>query len=250
MDLQAGLVSGFNNALLTHTPEQLNMDAGTYQKNKSYLGELHANLQLALANYTGVQLAQAGGGGGGSATPPAPQVQPDLAQYVHGVFVEGTGVVQLTTGTTITTGVGDLLINVVNGDRFVDVLRDRYISVDMNSDAVQDLVSWTDHTIQVKYGDQKIKDLSSPYSSFYSLPTLNNPQELADSTVDGYASFQGQLIKVRDAKREVRNFEMKGQNADQISFSRSHRDNEQGYLLQLNKRVDQSRDALSLQGFF
>lgn len=169
----------------------------------------------------------------------------DLSSYVVGVFVPWDN---------------DQMINVVASDQYVQEIGSNYIIHDINQDAADDVLMRDNQNIYVKYANQNSinnSDKTTFYSRYYVSQVLQTPEQLENITDNRwYLNISSQWwflwftdtlkLKVYDRHREVKNFRMQWQSFDDISLSWTLNDimgdSTDGYLVQLNHRIDTHHD--------
>jgi len=152
------------------------------------------------------------------------------------------------------------IINVVASEDHIDAIGNNYTLYDINDDGEDDIIMRDSNSIYIKYAEQNTitnSDQTSYNSQYYVSPVLNDPADLDNLTDNngyitvsaqwGFLSFTNNIsLKIYDKDREVKNFRMQWQSFDSISFSWSNSmvmwDNPDGYLVQLNHRVDTHHD--------
>ena len=151
-------------------------------------------------------------------------------------------------------------INVVTSNDHIDAVGDNYSIYDINDDGNDDIIMRDSNSIYIKYAEQNTvtnSDKTTYHWQYYVSPILDDPEELDNLTdANGYVTINSQWgllsftnnisLKIYDKDREVKNFRMQGQSFDSISFSWTNNDimgdDVDGYLIQLNHRVDTHHD--------
>lgn len=169
----------------------------------------------------------------------------DLSSYVAWVFVPGDN---------------DQMINVVMSDQIVQDVGSNYIIHDINQDNTDDIIMRDSQNIYTKYANQNFinnSDKTTFYTRYYVSQTLQTPEQLETITDNRwyltiasqwwFLGFTDTLkLKVHDKHREVKNFRMQWQSFDDISLSWTLNDimgdTVDGYIVQLNHRVDTHHD--------
>lgn len=151
--------------------------------------------------------------------PPATTESPDYSHYVKGVFVKTTD--------------KKSLINVVNSEHNYEKYLHHY-QKDMNKDGKTDLILRDQNNIYIKYANDNIPKQSGGSWKYYHIK-LN----LKNKTKK-YEKAGGSRFKVYDEAPEVKNFTLKGQNFDTLSFSRNHNPhtNPKGYLMRIATQIE------------
>lgn len=236
-------INGYLNSLNTHSADQLNMTTATYQKSKQYLTKLQNNIQ----NYYAIQTTNHQGSsqlitksnqpvsktlftqnGTSSNTR---ETAPDYSSYVKGVLVK--------------TKDKKSLINVVHSDYNVEKLQSFY-QIDMNNDKKPDLISRDRSTVSIKYAEDATTTTSNKNKRYYLIkPNLKNKAQK-------YEKSNGDSFKLYDENPEVKNFMLRGQSFDSLSFSW---DNDQsttqdGYLIRISDRIDVHKEKFNTDQSF
>jgi len=169
----------------------------------------------------------------------------DLTQYAQGIWVQGNN---------------GQLVNVVMSNDHIQSIGKNYMSHDINGNGSKDIIMRDAQNIYIKYANQNSitnSDKTIYHSRYYVSSVLNDPSQLSNITDNRwyiaivsqwwFLSFTDTLrLKIYDKHWEVKNFRMAWQSFDDISLSRSNNisqwDIVDGYLIQLNHRVDTHND--------
>lgn len=237
-------IDGYLNALSKHTPEQLNMSPFIHQKNSTYL----KNIKQEIKKYYLVQGNKKSGtthlnekngiwverylyaqntntpdylkeiNKAKELTPTPKNESPDYSHYVKGVLLK--------------TNDNSSLINVVNSEHNYEQYQ-KYYEKDMNNDGKADLILRDQNTVYIKYAN----DFTPPKwgsEKFYHIDlSLKNRNQKYEKT-------QGISFKVYDEAPEVKNFMLKGQTFDTLSFSWRHNQHIplSWYVMRISDRID------------
>lgn len=237
-------IDGYLNALSTHTPAALKMTQSTYDKSKAYLLAIRDHIEQFNAmkknTYAGTQnlIAKTDGNiapkpllaATSKATPQTSVSSSDYSSYVKGVLVKTLD--QKST------------INVVKSEYNADQYQ-HYYQQDMNNDKKSDLILRDAHNVRIKYADDVQSSRGQRNTKYYVLsPKLKNRTKK-------YESSNGSAFKLYDDYAEVKNFQLEGQNFDQLTFSRDHsQDNtSDGYLIRVANRIDAQKEKFNTDAY-
>lgn len=226
-------VDGYINALNNHSPSDLNMTEETYNNSLKYLASIKGtidkyysikrneyiwgeNLTDSMWNTVNKPLyAQAD-----NTTPSATEMATeDYSQYVKGVFIKSW----------------DNLINAVNSEYNYEKFHN-YYEKDLDKDGKTELIMWDDNNLFVKYFDRQKN--ASWKSSITIKPSLKDKKKYS-----WWGLFWSD-VKIYDENSEVKNFKLKWQTYESISFSRDndHYANTSWYLMRLVEHVEWFRE--------
>jgi len=239
-------VGWYLNALNNNSARSLNMTITEHQKTTAYLKNVNDKIDEVLPLFdqqNGGQLLvysdwpliaqwedcqSCSNDDGGSSN--SPWMSMDLSQYVKWIFVpSGSGT----------------MVNVVNSEEIVSQIKNNYLLGDINDDNLDDVLMWNKNSVYIKYAMDNF-DYGGSVSEednryyFWHIDGVSSLEALLD---DGwYKKFSYLKIKLWDVNWEVKNFAMRWQKFDTISFSWKNTifawDNPDWYLLEFNHRVD------------
>jgi hypothetical protein len=238
LENKAPIINAFLEEINGSTPTQLNMTSEEYQINKSNL----TNLKQQIAGfYQRLQPAQqttlitkaegittnrqltAGPTTASTANNQSSQIDPSA--YINGIFSP--------------TKDGKSLTKVVYSAENTKSIGNQYYLTDLNKDNTQDMILRDEHNVYIKYGKQNatFSRQAPKNTKFYTKKIDQLPNEETRLTFD-----KDTKLKIADTHEEVKNFAIRGQTFDSISFSRrpSRETNVDGYLIKLTDRIDYS----------
>ncbi|MDR2415345.1 MAG: hypothetical protein LBD75_01710, partial [Candidatus Peribacteria bacterium] len=239
LDNKAPIIEGFLNEINTNSPELLNMTPAEYQRNKQTLTNLKHQLagfyqRLQPQYQTTLQTKQSNQTAQKSlvaATTPTSSssnqsMSFDPAAYINGIFAP-------------TNSSPSNLTKVVYSEFNAEQIGTQYASFKLNNDTSEDIILWDSHNIYIKYGKQNDK-FNGPNSTTttYFMKKINNLP--TDRLILSFN--EDTRLKIFDYHEEVKNFAVKGQSFDALSFGRRQNwePNVAGYLIKLTDRIDYS----------
>ncbi len=262
MDTNSSLVDWYYQTLLWSDPNDLNMTKSDYEKTTDYLWNLQSTINSTYAklwfqrkSYSScsspflLASQELSNTSSPNQSTSSTTVSPDLSPYVRGIFVEDT--------------LSWKMVNVVKSDSFINAIDDNYFSVDINKNGKEDVVMRDNNNIYIKYANQKsefknarmYKNLHVYTPPVFKFSYIDSYDDLLNKIVDenGYASFNGILVKVASPAQEIKNFKVTGQSFDAIQMSWLNQntlwDTVDWYLLKLNHRIDTYNDKNILYRF-
>jgi len=244
LKLQENEVDGYLKSLETHSPMQLQMTQTEYNKDKDYFYSvknsilqtkpLFSNVDsgLLLAQWDAVCITCWWWDGW-------KVYSPDLSQYVNWIMIDG---------------LSSNKVSIVLSETFVDAIENDYYQVDLNNDGNDDVLMWDRNNIYVKYYNQDALNtdgnISTVTTNYYKY-SIDSWDDLKSSVDEfGYDEIGNRdtiILKLYDNYREVKNFKLKWQSFEQISFSRLNSrfagENPDAYVIQFNLRSDTFYDS-------
>lgn len=240
LDNKMTIVDGYLNALNTYSAEDLQLAPNDYHNKKTSLEMMKEGMQgvyttikqkkptllaykdvweVTTHNETRTLLSATAGGNSTTTS----KVSVDPAAYVDWIFVKNKN---------------KSLTKAVYSEAQTKKIWQQYLTFDINNDKVNDLILWDKHNIYVKYANQKETNKSwKIFSQFYE----ENPLTHFENK-DTYLKKSN--LRIASPLEEVKNFKIKSQTFDTISFSwsKSQSDKVVGYLLNFENRVDTSME--------
>ena len=234
---EAKQVDGYLDALEKNSASTLNMSAATHQKAKLYLESIKDQVNqyyaIKTTDYAGKTSLVAKDGQKtekalyaqvqSSIPEMSTQASADYSSYIKGILVKSKD--------------NKNVVNVVHS-KYNAEKYESYYQQDLNNDKVEDLIAWDEHTIYVKYANDAEQKAQNTSSTYYLLsPSLKNSSKK-------YEKAAGSEFKLYDTVAEVKNFVLKGQSFDEISFSWNNDQFTQndGYLVRITDRVDSLKE--------
>ena len=234
---EAKQVDGYLEALQKNSAITLNMSAATHQKAKLYLESIKDQVNqyyaIKTTDYAGKTSLIAKDGQKtekalyaqvqSSIPEMSTQASADYSSYIKGILVKSKD--------------NKNVVNVVHS-KYNAEKYESYYQQDLNNDKVEDLIAWDEHNIYVKYANDAEQKAQSTSSTYYLLsPSLKN-------SLKKYEKAAGSEFKLYDTVAEVKNFVLKGQSFDEISFSWNNDQFTQndGYLVRITDRVDSLKE--------
>jgi hypothetical protein len=259
MDTNASLVKWYLDTVATSTPDDLRMTNEDYQRTSNYLEWMKSTidgvydtlwfekisynscgLPYVAEDTSSVLLAQRPSSSllaqtsAPASSSSSPSFATDISQYVNWVFVEDDE-----TWTSY---------NVVKSQNHIDKVRDRYYETDINKDGKEDIVSWDDNSVYIKYANQDSDHQNArKYGSYYDISTIDSYEKLSNKAdSEWYVDFWDISVKLYSPSQEVKNFRAFGQSFDTIKLSWMHHamigESADGYLVKVNNRFDTYND--------
>ena len=237
---EAKQVDGYLEALEKNSASTLNMSAATHQKAKLYLeaikDQVNQYYAIKTTDYAGKTSLVAKDGQKtekalyaqvqSSIPEMSTQASADYSSYIKGILVKSKD--------------NKNVVNVVHS-KYNAEKYESYYQQDLNNDKVEDLIAWDEHNIYVKYANDAEQKAQNTSSTYYLLsPSLKNSSKK-------YEKAAGSEFKLYDTVAEVKNFVLKGQSFDEISFSWNNDQFTQndGYLVRITDRVDSLKEKFS-----
>ncbi len=234
---EAKQVDGYLEALEKNSASTLNMSAATHQKAKLYLESIKDQVNqyyaIKTTDYAGKTSLVAKDGQKtekalyaqvqSSIPEMSTQASADYSSYIKGILVKSKD--------------NKNVVNVVHS-KYNAEKYESYYQQDLNNDKAEDLIAWDEHNIYVKYANDAEQKAQSTSSTYYLLsPSLKN-------SLKKYEKAAGSEFKLYDTVAEVKNFVLKGQSFDEISFSWNNDQFTQndGYLVRITDRVDSLKE--------
>ena len=234
---EAKQVDGYLDALEKNSASTLNMSAATHQKAKLYLESIKDQVNqyyaIKTTDYAGKTSLVAKDGQKtekalyaqvqSSIPEMSTQASADYSSYIKGILVKSKD--------------NKNVVNVVHS-KYNAEKYESYYQQDLNNDKVEDLIAWDEHNIYVKYANDAEQKAQNTSSTYYLLsPSLKNSSKK-------YEKAAGSEFKLYDTVAEVKNFVLKGQSFDEISFSWNNDQFTQndGYLVRITDRVDSLKE--------
>lgn len=242
-------IDGYLKALETNTPDFLNMSPYIHQKNTNYL----KNIKKEIKKYYFVKnnkknwrntLIRKGGEKVVKDLYAQTDIQstdyiwelkkaeiqipmntpetPDYSHYIKGVLLK--------------TKDQKSLINVVNSEHNYEQYQN-YYEKDMNRDGKDDLILRDQNTVYIKYANDLLLSEWKENKYYEINLSLENKKQK-------YEKAQNSFFKVYDEAPEVKNFGLKGQTFDTLSFAWENNQNIplSGYLMRIADRIDNHRE--------
>ena len=234
---EAKQVDGYLEALEKNSASTLNMSAATHQKAKLYLeaikDQVNQYYAIKTTDYAGKTSLVAKDGQKtekalyaqvqSSIPEMSTQASADYSSYIKGILVKSKD--------------NKNVVNVVHS-KYNAEKYESYYQQDLNNDKVEDLIAWDEHNIYVKYANDAEQKAQNTSSTYYLLsPSLKNSSKK-------YEKAAGSEFKLYDTVAEVKNFVLKGQSFDEISFSWNNDQftENDGYLVRITDRVDSLKE--------
>ena len=234
---EAKQVDGYLEALEKNSASTLNMSEATHQKAKLYLESIKDQVNqyyaIKTTDYAGKTSLVAKDGQKtekalyaqvqSSIPEMSTQTSADYSSYIKGILVKSKD--------------NKNVVNVVHS-KYNAEKYESYYQQDLNNDKAEDLIAWDEHNIYVKYANDAEQKAQNTSSTYYLLsPSLKNSSKK-------YEKAAGSEFKLYDTVAEVKNFVLKGQSFDEISFSWNNDQFTQndGYLVRITDRVDSLKE--------
>lgn len=232
-------IEGYLLALENNSPERLRMSQTTHQNSKAYLKKISNEIKnyhsLKTTTYPG-QSPLLSKDGTSQQKVLLTQTKPavtkistsasDYSDFVEWILIKSND--------------KKALINVVNSSYNYKKYQHHY-QKDMNNDKKADLIARDENNIYIKYADDAETRTSSKNTKYYLLsPTLKNRAQK-------YETIHKESFKLYDSLAEVKNFSLKGQTFDTLSFWWTHTPSEQlsWYLMRTSDRIDSMREKFN-----
>ena len=239
IDTENKKVNWYYSALKNHTASELNMTEETYDKSIKYMASIKDTINqwysIKRTEYAGTTMLSDNNWNSeyrtlltatNNTTPITNEASTtDYSQYVNWIFIKDW----------------DKTINAVNSEynynKFI-----WYYEKDLDKDWKNELLMWDNYNVFIKYFDKW--NNTKGKKAIVIKPTLK--EWLKKQYLSAGWLFSNQ-IKVYDENSEVKNFELKWQNYDSISFSWDNNEYEaiSWYLMRIIERVDWFREKNS-----
>ncbi|MCF7835432.1 phage tail protein, partial [Candidatus Gracilibacteria bacterium] len=247
INTQKKIVKGYINALENNDAKTLNMSELVYSKSINYLQNLDKKIQSVSNQVSKYSIVKSDfkapeirtnnalisqNTSTSTTTNPSLGGYTDISSFINGVLIESYS------------GSEKKMTNVVYEKTFTDKIGKNYVQEDMNKDNKKDILMRDNNNVYIKYHSQNEEYPNTKHNTKYYIYnySLDSYYGLESITDEGYLSIQDIDIKIYSEDNEVKNFKMRGQNFENISFgfmnSEILGDIPDGYLLKINQRID------------
>ncbi len=179
LELNKKVMTGFANALDTYGPTDLNMSLLTYNETRSYVEKTITTIDNGLEMVSNTEkdaekkpllaaavtsTMDASHTAHAHSTTSTLTIQPDISQYIQGVFVKNTS--------------GEM-VNVVDRQDNIATLQAHQSRTDLNGDATDDIIMWDNKQIRIKYSQPVPANNGTTFTRLYVTPTFSSPADIA-----------------------------------------------------------------------